>query len=202
MKENQKYVYLWAFLSISLLLIINLWTTYLTTNHIHVCESFLTNSKNGPNFSHTVDQPINTTISCKNMCGSMGRCYLTGEQCTSDVDCYGCQTKQESTIMFQQEIRGQNDAGKKTNGVTPTYSTLTTDIGTKAKLIDKSTKLLDPPQYDIGVNTWRKKFNVGNNFYDERYYPGKQDYMPTYPKRKTLSGEFEDDGPLAANAFL
>lgn len=41
--------------------------------------------------SHTVDLPINTTVDCKNMCGPLNRCSITGEQCTSDIDCYGCQ---------------------------------------------------------------------------------------------------------------
>ncbi|MCX8482828.1 MAG: hypothetical protein ORN50_04555 [Crocinitomicaceae bacterium] len=98
------------------------------------------------------------------------------------------------------DVRGQNDAGKETTEVTPTYSTLTTDIGTRAKLYNKL--LIDPPKYDIGVNTWTTKFDQGQAFYDKRYFPGRQEYMPNYPKRKTLSGEFVDDGPLASNAYL
>ena len=35
----------------------------------------------------TVRLPINTTTSCKNMCGPPGRCSITGEQCVSDIDC-------------------------------------------------------------------------------------------------------------------
>uniref|UniRef100_A0A6C0B9G6 Uncharacterized protein n=1 Tax=viral metagenome TaxID=1070528 RepID=A0A6C0B9G6_9ZZZZ len=162
-------------------------------------ESFITNDINGPNYSHTVNQPINTTISCKNMCGSLARCSITGEQCTSDVDCYGCQ-RESPTIITNFDIRGQNDAGKETTEVTPTYSTLTTDIGTQAKLYNKL--LIDPPQYYQGENTWRKKFDNGEIFYDKRFYPGEQQFMPVYPTRKTLSGQFEDDGPLAANAYL
>ena len=193
MKENQRYVFFWAILAFILLVGIIYWSTY-------NFESFVTNDKTGPNYSHTVNQPINTTISCKNMCGPLARCSLTGEQCTSDIDCYGCQTKSHNKSRMFSEIRGQNDAGKETTGMTPNYSILTTDIGTQAKLYNKL--LIDPPQYDIGVNTWRKKFDNGEIFYDKRYYPGKQQFMPNYPKRKTLSGEFEDDGPLASNAYL
>ena len=196
MKENPFHVLFWAFLAFFLLVAILRWTT---THRIHDCESFITNNKNGPNYSHTVNQPINTTISCQNVCGPLARCSLTGEQCTSDIDCYGCQREYHTSRMFS-EMRGQNDAGKETTQVTPTYSTLTTDIGTRAKLFNKL--LIDPPQYDIGLNTWRKKFNDGEIFYDKRYYPGRQQFMPIYPKRKTLSGEFEDDGPLASNAYL
>jgi len=43
------------------------------------------------NYSDNVDLPINTKYSCKNMCGPHATCSLTGEQCTSDIDCYGCQ---------------------------------------------------------------------------------------------------------------
>ena len=211
MKEDQIYVFIWAFLAFVLLVLVIFWTSYITKNHIHVCdskngkisESFVTNSRYGPNYSHNVDMPINTTVDCKNMCGSMGRCYITGEQCTSDVDCYGCQTKSpnKSTLYLYDEVRGQNDAGKETTGVTPTYSTLTTDIGTNAKLYNKL--LIPPPKYDIGVNVWRKKYDVGAALYDERYYPaGSLTYMPVYPTRTTLSGEFEDDGPLPSNAYL
>ena len=165
----------------------------------NIFESFITNDINGPNYSHTVNQPINTTISCKNMCGPLARCSITGEQCTSDVDCYGCQ-RESPIIMTNFDIRGQNDAGKETTEVTPTYSTLTTDIGTQAKLYNKL--LIDPPQYYQGENTWREKFNNGEIFYDKRFYPGNQQFMPVYPTRKTLSGQFEDGGPLAANAYI
>ena len=64
------------------------------------------------NNSHNVDQPINTTISCQNVCGPLSRCYITGEQCTSDVDCFGCMPK---------NVGGQNDSGKLTVGITPRY---------------------------------------------------------------------------------
>jgi hypothetical protein len=199
MKEKQIYVFMWAGLALVLLVITILWTTYITKNHIHVCESFITNDKNGPNFSHTVNQPINTTISCKNVCGPLARCFITGEQCTSDIDCYGCQTESRYSEDYT-FMHGQNDAGKLTTEVTPTYSTLTTDIGTQAKLYSKL--IAETPKYNMGLDTWTKKFDDGQVLYDRRYYPGDKPFMPNYPKRKTLSGEFEDDGPLPSNAYL
>ena len=45
---------------------------------------------NSPEFSHTVDLPLTTTYTCHNMCSSQSNCYLTGGNCTSDVDCPGC----------------------------------------------------------------------------------------------------------------
>jgi hypothetical protein len=40
--------------------------------------------------------------------------------------------------------------------------------------------------------------------YDKRYAPSIDDpsLAVNYPLKYTLSGEFMDDGPLAANAFL
>ena len=73
-----------------------------------------------PETSHTVNLPINTTFSCKNMCGPLARCSKTGEQCTSDVDCYGCQPKVYEPAYDTKAVGGQNDAGKLTDGVTPT----------------------------------------------------------------------------------
>ena len=43
-----------------------------------------------PKFSHTVDIPLTTTYTCQNMCSSQSKCYLTGGNCTSDIDCLGC----------------------------------------------------------------------------------------------------------------
>jgi hypothetical protein len=43
-----------------------------------------------PKFSHTVDIPLTTTYTCQNMCSSQSKCYLTGGNCTSDIDCVGC----------------------------------------------------------------------------------------------------------------
>ena len=43
-----------------------------------------------PKFSHTVDLPLTTTYTCRNMCSSQSKCYLTGGNCTSDIDCVGC----------------------------------------------------------------------------------------------------------------
>jgi hypothetical protein len=109
-------------------------------------------------YSHTVNLPINTSMTCENTCGPPNRCSVTGEQCTSDVDCYGCQT--------------QSDAVEA------------------------------PPVYFQGVNTWREAFDVGNALYNQKYNPSLafQPFLPHYPSRPTVSGEFVDDGPLAANS--
>jgi len=153
--------------------------------------------------SHTVNLPINTTYSCQNMCGPLARCSKTGEQCTSDIDCYGCQPEFVETPNNKTDIGGQNDAGKITNGYNPTYSILTTDIGTQAKLYNKGVNL-QPPSYFKGVNQWTKPFKAGMQLYDKKYNPSIEilPFLPKYPNRPTLSGEFIDNGPLASNAYL
>jgi len=156
-----------------------------------------------PETSHTVNLPINTTFSCENVCGPLARCSKTGEQCTSDVDCYGCQPKVYEPDYAMKDIGGQNDAGKLTGGITPRYSTLTTDIGTQAKLYGKGENLM-PMQYFKGVDQWTKPFKAGMELYNKKFNPNIQvlPFLPKYPQRPSLSGEFVDDGPLAANAFL
>jgi hypothetical protein len=151
--------------------------------------------------SHSVDLPINNPVSCKNMCGPLARCSITGEQCTSDVDCYGCQPL--SRDKQYEPIRGQNDAGKLTVGVTPQYSSLTTDIGTQALFYNKNAKPTPEMSYQ-GTDLWRKTFDYGLMLYDKRNNSNieTQPYLPKYPKRTTLSGGFIDNGPLASNDYL
>ena len=48
------------------------------------------NDINSQLYNHTVNLPINEQVSCKNFCGPKSQCSITREQCTSDVDCQGC----------------------------------------------------------------------------------------------------------------
>jgi hypothetical protein len=107
------------------------------------------------------------------------------------------------TLPNDNGIPGENDAGKLTWGVTPTYSTLTTDIGTKAKLFVSNKEKLDKPlEANFGVNTWISDFKNGQELFDERYQPAGLQFMPKYEKRYSVTGQFTDDGPLASNAYL
>ena len=204
---TRAYLIFWSLFVLIFTLVIFQWGNYLIQHGYVVPQKDGFTSLNpiidngGPSTNHTVSLPLTTTISCKNMCGPNNRCSLTGEQCSSDIDCFGCnpQTQQfapENSPM----VRGQNDAGKLTNEQNPTYSVLTTDIGTKAKLFNPADT--PPPQYFKGVNTWKNTFDEGAELFDKRYSPSAQSFMPSYPKRLSLSGEFEDNGPLAANDFL
>ena len=203
MKAFYKILLYWV-LSILLIVSIMSYGTYLIKNN-YIVECFQAVDLGSPETSHNVDQPINTTFTCKNMCGPLARCSITGEQCTSDVDCFGCVPKITETEVekYGPNIRGENDAGKLTAGMTPDYSPLTTDIGTKAAFVSASGELEKPPQYDQGTDIWKTRFNNGYKFFNQRYRPPKDlPYEPTYPDRMSLSGEFMDDGPLPSNSYL
>jgi hypothetical protein len=208
--KNQYTTIILALISIVLLIGVFNYINYLVKNHYYV-ECFDSNialykDTGSPTTTHTVNLPLTTKYSCKNFCApATARCAITGEQCMADIDCRGCNPygptikKQQSTA----NVPGQNDAGKLTWGVTPTYSILTTDIGTRAKLFTSNKEKLDPPPHgSFGVNTWITAFNGGQKLFDERYKPSGLKFMPNYDKRYTATGQFIDDGPLASNAYL
>jgi hypothetical protein len=196
---NKLNLFFWSFIILFLFSVVIYWGDYLIKNG-YIVENFT--DMGDPSTNHTVNLPLTTKQTCKNMCGPNNRCSLTGEQCSSDIDCFGCNPEKIRENRNKQfvSIHGQNDAGKLTTGATPVYSSLTTDIGTQAKLISKPET--DVPQYFQGVNTWRNTFDSGMELYDKRYTPTVSYFTPNYPERKTLSGEFFDNGPLAANDFL
>ena len=202
---NKTIILFWALLLFLFIAIIH-WGDYLIKNG-YIVEQFSnydsnTNIWGSYSKVQRVNMPLTTTKTCKNMCGPNNRCSLTGEQCSIDVECYGCNPLHNRRRFSHntEEVRGQNDAGKLTTEKTPTYSSLTTDIGTQAKLINKPET--PPPEYFKGVNTWANSFNAGMDLYNKRYTPTWNRMAARYPERTTLSGEFYDNGPLAANDFL
>jgi hypothetical protein len=179
------------------------------TNNDYIVECFdsdlaLYKDTGSPTTNHTVDLPLTSTYSCKNFCGPPARCAITGQQCMADIDCPGCNPYgPPGKPLKTKNVPGNNEAGKLTWGVTPTYSTLTTDIGTQAKLLHDNKKNVDKPaQPNFGINTWITAFNGSQQLFDERYKPAGLLFMPNYEKRYSLSGEFVEDGPLASNSYL
>jgi hypothetical protein len=203
MKDYAKIILLWI-LSVILVIMVMSYGTYLIKNNyiIECFTPFIAKDLGSPETNHNVNLPINTSFSCKNMCGPLARCSITGEQCTSDVDCFGCVPKINKKKQINTEnVLGVDESGKLTMGVTPTYSTLTTDIGTRASLINKDTNE-KPPEYNLGVDLWKSSFDNDYKLFNKRYKPpGNLTYEPNYPNRFTMSGEFMDDGPLASNAY-
>jgi hypothetical protein len=172
-------------------------------------NALLTYDSNTPETSHSVDV-INERYTCANFCGPKAQCAITREQCSTDVDCQGCQPPitEPPKYLTTTEVKPLNDAGKLTWNQTPQYSELTTDIGTFASYVKPGSldaELTLPYQ---GYDAWGKPFNYGLKLADEKLayefspQPEKFRFIPEYPVTKTVTGMFYDTGPTASNAKL
>jgi hypothetical protein len=149
-------------------------------------------------YSHTVNLPLTTRESCKNLCGPNARCAITGHQCMADIDCPGCQPNPQMQNKNEPSVPGNNDAGKLTLGVTPQYSQLTSGFGTHETRITNN-MFSKPQMADFGVNIWNAEFVEEEKLFNERYQPTN---IPNYPQRFSLTGQFIEDGPFASNAAI
>jgi len=197
MKKSENIILGLGILCILLLLGIFQWGNYLISNNF-LQEGFSENLYS----THNVNLPINTSYSCSNFCGPPGRCSKTGQQCLADIDCPGCQPYSPPLRRINKDVPGENDAGKITTAQYPTFSSLTTDIGTQAKIFRANNVKKGSPQANFGPNLWRNKYNKEEELFDERYKPKVLKFMRNYPYRYTLSGEFLTNGPLPANAYI
>ena len=201
--KKQYTILFLAFVSFILLVVIFKWTDYLTNNN-YIRENFAPGIRelyNGST-SHTVDLPLTTTYSCKNFCSPTSRCAITGQQCFTDIDCPGCQPYSPPLPKNKDgDVPGDNDAGKLTWGVTPQYSSLTSGYGTNETIVTPN-PFAKPATANFGVDTWTAGFNDDMELFNRRYRPPQLKYMPNYPDRYSLTGEFIEDGPFASNATL
>ena len=196
--QNKYYTLLLALFCIGLLFYIFQWVNFLSVNK-YIIECF----ESGPSSeatSHSVDLPLTTQYSCKNFCGPTARCSITGQQCTADIDCPGCQPY-SPPLPKTANIPGDNDAGKLTIGMTPQYSPLTSGYGTRERIVTNNL-YAKPAEADFGVNTWVDQYEQEKGLFDKRYKPNQLPYMPDYPKRYSLTGQFIEDGPFASNAEI
>ena len=206
--EKQYNIIFLAIISFILLISLFKWIDYLDSNY-YILEPFQTGTiKEQPGIatSHTVNLPLTTTTSCNNFCGPTARCSVTGQQCSADIDCPGCQgiKSGNNTVYTQQNtvnVPGDNDAGKLTLGVTPQYSSLTSGYGTHETIITNNMNS-KPAMANFGVNTWLGEFNEGRSLFDKRYKPKDLQFMPNYKQRYSLTGEFMDEGPFPSNSPL
>lgn len=183
------------------------------------------NNTNSPLYSHTVNLPINDPVSCKNFCGPQAQCAITREQCTSDIDCNGCNpgpTPMDSCRT--KEVEPYDDTGKLSQQGLQ-YSRLTTGYDNHnidfAQIYTGSVDAELKVPYQ-GVDTWTKSFNEGLKLYNkqrettEKYSQGISNqislatpynfnqikYEPKYPMRISATGQFYETTPTPSNASL
>ena len=195
---KQNIVVMYSLICIALFVGLMYWTNRLFVNN-YIKETF-TDGK-----THTVDLPLTTVTSCQNMCGPPGRCSITGTQCLSDIDCYGCQPNTSpdlsNTFLKKNKIYGYSESGK-SSYLSPTYSSLVHDIGTQAKPLNNKS-YSNPPRDNWGVDIWTSKSAEMRKIHDKTYRPPTNTmFMPLYPSRPSVTGEFRSRGPFASNATL
>jgi hypothetical protein len=140
-------------------------------------------------YSKTVDLPLTFPFSCKNFCGPNNTCAITGEQCSDDYDCTGCENmdklKPQNVEPYYRELSKNNDQ------MDSVY------VGSKNNLV--------PSNY-LGKNSWINTFNEGIKMYNEKemYNNKLTDYenkiLPSYPKNISMTGEYYETTPPAFNA--
>jgi hypothetical protein len=96
------------------------------------------------------------------------------------------------------DVFPENDAGKLTTEMTPTYSPLTWTYQNFLRINTKNANE-NPPIANFGVDTWTNKFDIGEDFYNQRYKPSGLRFMPEYPKTTSTTGQFITDDPLPSN---
>jgi len=196
-KHNRNYFIVFlAIFSFILLIGLFYWINFLV-KYNYIKEAFDSNSEL---YNHTVNTPLTTTTSCKNFCGPPARCSITGQQCTADIDCPGCQPKTTKNTKPSKSVPPNDDAGKLTFSQTPQYSSLTSDYGMKSRIITDN-KLSKTPSLSVD-NSWLVGFNDSKKEFDKYYKIKHMKDEPEYPSRYSLSGDFKDDGPLASNSYL
>ena len=172
------------------------------------------NDLNSPQYSHTVNLPINDPVSCKNFCGPNAKCLLTKEQCISDIDCQGCNpgpTKQ--TECQTKDVDPYDGTGKGLQ-----YSPLTTGYNNHninfAQIYPDSKNAQIKRPYE-GLDLWTDSFNKGLELYNKKR--GIADKYNTdittdtntdttfetkYPTTISATGLFYETTPPASNSAV
>lgn len=199
MPKQSSNTIVFALICIALFIGLMYWVDRMFMNN-YITECFVSG------ITHTVDLPLTTLTSCQNMCGPPGRCSITGTQCLSDIDCYGCQpnTSPDLSNTFlnkNAKIYGDSQSGK-LSYLAPDYSPLIHDIGTRSKPLGGSPHT-KPPVYNKGVDTWTKRASAMRQIHDFTYKPPPNTlFLPAYPTRYGVTGGSNNDGPFASNATL
>jgi hypothetical protein len=132
------------------------------------------------NYSQSVDLPIVFPFSCKNFCGPNNTCAITGEQCTADYDCTGCQLKNNINLPVE-----------------PYYRELDKNFNQMDSIFIGSKNNLPISQYSGNQNDlWKKAFDIGIKLYNrkEEYNNPLSDFekkiLVSYPTSISATGQF------------
>jgi hypothetical protein len=243
MKLNYKYTILYIFVSILLFWIVIIYgSKIINNNSTKLLKEGLTdfekysekvipypkdalinyNDVNSSLYSHTVNLPINDPVDCKNFCGPKSQCLLTREQCTSDIDCYGCNPGPKSVNeCITKDVLPYDATGKLSQGLQ--YSNLTTGYNNHnadfSQIYEGSKNAQIKMPYQ-GLDMWTVPFNKGLEFYNKKmesankYSEGISNsvpllldnntslYEPKYPLTISLTGQFYETTPPAANSSI
>jgi hypothetical protein len=186
------------------------------------------NDINSPLYSRTVNLPINDPVSCKNFCGPNAQCLITREQCSADIDCYGCNpvpTPRDECLT--KDVIPYDASGRLGHNLALNYSPLTTGYNNhNANFAEtypgsKDNQIKRPYQ---GVDLWTDSFNKGLELYNKKresadkysegvsqqikdkerdIAPSKMTYYETrYPTTISASGQFFETTPPASNSAI
>jgi hypothetical protein len=171
----KKIKYFWVGLLIALIMI--------------CCSQTIIENYANIDYSKTVDLPLTFPFSCKNFCGPNNTCAITGEQCSDDYDCTGCENmnklKPQAVEPYYKEL------SKKDDQMDSVY------VGSKNNLV--------PSNYS-GKKSWINSFNEGIKMYNkkEMYNNPLSDYekkiLPSYPTNISMTGSYYETTPPASNA--
>ena len=234
MKLNYKYTILYTLLCLFLFwLIINVYNKKCLieglTNIPYPKDAVINyNDINSPLYSHNVNLPINDPVSCKNFCGPQSQCAITREQCTSDIDCYGCRPnpKDISNKYITKEVLPYDATGKLGQNQALQYSPLTTGYNKDFSEIYPGSKEVQIIKPYLGIDLWTNSFNKGLELYNkkresaEKYSQGVSnaiplvsepnfgkpnvnlDFSPNYPLSYSATGQFYETTPPASNSSI
>ena len=233
MTLNYKYTLLYTFVSLLLLwIVINYGSNIITNTMYNKCivegltipypkDAVINyNDTNSPGYSHTVNLPINDPVSCKNFCGPQAQCAITREQCSSDIDCQGCNPGPKPKDSCTTKEVDPYDNGGKLGQQGLQYSPLTTGYNNHnadfAQIYPGSKDAQLTNLYQ-GLDKWTKSFNEGLKLYNKRresadkYSQGISNaetgsdttsFEPKYPMTVSATGQFYETTPPASNASL
>lgn len=139
-------------------------------------------------YSKTVDLPITFPFSCKNFCGPGNTCAITGEQCSNDYDCTGC----------------ENIPKNKSPKVEPYYKELSKN-NEQMDYVYVGSKNNSAPLYYSGGNDWIKSFNKGIELYNRKELFNnpldefEKKIVPVYPTTTSATGQYYETTATAYN---